>query len=392
MFRLRPSILFDYFRRTKKNVLDASKPRINIWSAGLNYEERKHNAKKCKLGEVVVFSREPNNAFDPNAIHIKRQNGDSLGYVNKIGAISLRPLLESKAISKYAVITQLKCDLKKDIYGLRISLNVPGDDDSLTDIQGQIEYLVSTSEHNNKYLLLKCEDLLFDKVLSIFDRNEIAVEKTGTSHKPSHDGKQYDWYIQIGSSNELSQCEALLRQHFVSIKEKADLDFKNEYHALELEEIPKLQATKDKLIAESKEYEELFFVLDEQKIALEQRLLELDSKLEKTQRQLTKYEGLFEGVLHTIMPNIRFVGNSMELIKNELLDYRDAINKLYSVSSDPQKSGKPIKTLIKWYELHFNTGNKANGRIYFRRCNKETEVLVSLKTRQTKDIENLRRL
>jgi hypothetical protein len=65
MFRLRPSILFDYFRRPKKNVLDASKPRINIWTAGLNYEERKHNAKKCKLGEVVVFSREPNNAFDP---------------------------------------------------------------------------------------------------------------------------------------------------------------------------------------------------------------------------------------------------------------------------------------------------------------------------------------
>jgi hypothetical protein len=64
---------------------------------------------------------------------------------------------------------------------------------------------------------------------------------------------------------------------------------------------------------------------------------------------------------------------------------------LQKIETDLDYKGKPMKTLDKWYDTHFNTGIKDDGRIYFKRENKKTTILVSLKKNQTSDIKLLKK-
>ena len=48
-------------------------------------------------------------------------------------------------------------------------------------------------------------------------------------------------------------------------------------------------------------------------------------------------------------------------------------------------------TLDKWWEVHFNTGQRDDGRLYFYRNSNKLTVLVSFKKDQKRDILNLQK-
>lgn len=50
---------------------------------GITFEARQESAAKVKLGDLVWLVRQPSNPYDKNAIAVTRQNGESLGFVNR---------------------------------------------------------------------------------------------------------------------------------------------------------------------------------------------------------------------------------------------------------------------------------------------------------------------
>lgn len=63
--------------------------------AGISQPERQEAAKLCHKNQVLVLEREPSNAFDGNAVKVLTQDGKVLGYLNRVLASELAPLLDS---------------------------------------------------------------------------------------------------------------------------------------------------------------------------------------------------------------------------------------------------------------------------------------------------------
>lgn len=59
----------------------ALQPYIQTHLAGISFEGRQKNLAGLKSGTEVWLRREPDNSHDPNAIHVERRSGISLGYI-----------------------------------------------------------------------------------------------------------------------------------------------------------------------------------------------------------------------------------------------------------------------------------------------------------------------
>ena len=74
------------------------------------------------------------------------------------------------------------------------------------------------------------------------------------------------------------------------------------------------------------------------------------------------------------------------MLQEELKDYTIALSKIREIQDTVNYKAKKIQTLDKWFEIHYNTGQKDDGRIYFKKGNQQMQVLVSFKSEQKKDI------
>tara|TARA_R110002050_G_scaffold300212_1_gene468202 strand:+ start:3468 stop:4649 length:1182 start_codon:yes stop_codon:yes gene_type:complete len=392
--------MINFFRRLKTRFfsevplysLDPNLPRYNFWAAGLNYEDRAEGVRSCTIQEVVCLVREPENPHDPNAVHIKRLNGKSIGFIGKLHSQKISDLISSGSIPGFAIVTQLKCDVENDIYGLRISLNLPNSAPTKqTSSKDVIQYALSQSEHGNDYLLLSCEDLTFNQVIALFRDNNLSIERTGTSYKPAQDGRQYDWYLLLENKEALRKAEALMHGYFSQIQEQSEQVFKEEYLELQEEEIERLKHLKDKLIAESKEFESVFNQLDIEKCEIEKKYKQAKEISEKLQNELAKNSQILEKTLKHIFPEIVFLPGSIDMMQQELKDYGNAVLKISQICTGTISQSKRIQAADKWYDTHFNTGVKNDGRIYFKKSGTKTLILVSLKDSQKKDLQVIKR-
>jgi cold shock CspA family protein len=59
---------------------------------GVTYENRQHVVALCSVGDQVLLIREPKNSYDSNAVMVVRENGQQIGYINRLlaGCISWR--------------------------------------------------------------------------------------------------------------------------------------------------------------------------------------------------------------------------------------------------------------------------------------------------------------
>jgi hypothetical protein len=142
--------------------------------------------------------------------------------------------------------------------------------------------------------------------------------------------------------------------------------------------------------------EEYLELQDEEIDQLKQRVRALSNnskKLgdhnERIARQLKSHRDNFNKLFDTIMADVIFLRDSDEILVNEIEDYNDPIRKIISIKTDHEFKGKKIKTLDKWWEIHFNTGQKDDGRLYFRREKNKLQILVSFKKKQAHDIQFL---
>ena len=184
---------------------------ISLWTAGIKYESRINHVLNCKVHDEVLLEREPNNEMDKNAIHIKTLNGFSLGYVGKLKAEKIAPLIDEKKIISKAYIINLKCNLSKDIYGVKIAFTIKPTDSILFGQKVEsIDVFFDKSENGNLYLLLKCEETVLKKVKDIFKQNNINIYRTGISYRVAKNGKNYDWYFFLDENENQENIQKLL--------------------------------------------------------------------------------------------------------------------------------------------------------------------------------------
>lgn len=377
--------LKSFFTERKQKVakiplLDLNTPiSIDFWTAGITYDSRLNNLLDCKIQEKVLLVRESDNQTDTNAIHIKTGNNKSLGYVSKSTAGNLAPLIDNKQLNPIGYITSIQADLGHSTYGVKVSLPVSEQvaNSLKRDTLRAIDYVIELSENGNRYILLICNKNTLDEVRALLEANKISVIRTGVSFIPSKStGKQYRWFINISNDTGTELIEKILRDNFPVLKEKYDNHLNKEYVALQEEDLQNLKAR-------SNEYSETI-------IERTERIHDLEKALQSSARIEKNLSDQFENMLKIFLNNVIFVRNSTDVLKAEVADFTVALKKIMEINSDPVFRGTKINTLNKWFEIHFNTGVRDDGRIYFKREGNDLSVLVSFKTAQKKDIEYLK--
>tara|TARA_R110001583_G_scaffold5731_4_gene30536 strand:- start:1417 stop:2535 length:1119 start_codon:yes stop_codon:yes gene_type:complete len=348
-----------------------SKNFISLWTAGLNYDSRHEAVRKCSLNERVYLEREPQNIKDNNAIHVKRKNGDSLGYIGRIRAHQLAPLLDKNEISSSARIVALKCDLVENIHGLKIAIGVsPEILNSNNPILKDIRFRFDNSESGNLYLLLDCDERTLDEIIKILNQSQFEIIRSGVSYRPGSDGNLYSWYLRLENGVDQEAIQKVLRDNFPILDERYNHELDEEYLDLQSEEIDELKSQNKTLASE---------------------LFHVKESLIKFQKIHANRSNQFKDLIYLTLPRVEFLGDSIDVLNNEVQDYSDPLEKIKEILNNSSYRAKKIKTLNGWFESHFNTGQRDNGRLYFKRNNDKLNVLVSFKKTQSKDIQFLKK-
>lgn len=359
---------------------------VDFWTAGIGYDSRLDNLLNRKIKEKIFLVREPGNPTDKNAIHVKTADEKSLGYVGKNRSVNLAPLIDNNEVGIEGYITSIQADLGNTTYGVKVSLPVSEQAGKIlkrTTLRA-IDYVLELSSSQNLYMLLNCNKNTFDEVKELLEANEVSVLRAGVSFTPSTTtGKQYRWYIQLANDCDTKFIGKTLRENFPVLKEKYDNRFKTDYLKLQEEELHVLGAQKSEFSETINEQAES---INEQA----ERINELEKELQSYAKQEQKLSSQFEDILKVFLIDVIFVRNSTNVLIAEVEDYTVALKEILKINSDPLFKGTKIHTLNKWYEIHFSTGQRDNGRIYFKKEKGEMSVLVSFKTLQKKDINFLK--
>jgi hypothetical protein len=272
-----------------------------------------------------------------------------LGWVGKNLARELAPLIDKGLIPDYATVIELKCNLYEDVYG--------------------IKFLIDVSEHGNIYLLLDCDESTLDEICHLLGENDVDVLQSGISYRPGSNGKLYSWYLRLNRETNQQKLETLFRIHYPILEEKYDQELTAEYVELQEAELHHLKKENERLITSVKHLERI-----------RDRSEQMNSSLQNQVREM----------LHLSLPNVEFIFDSVDILLNEIKDYASPIHHLVKLRFDNNYKGKKILLLDKWWELHFSTGQKDDGRLYFKRHGEKLLVLISFKKSQKRDIDRLK--
>src|SRR5690625_4239174 len=275
--------MIDVFRRIK-NVFKAKKesenstlvienhhinsPQLRLWTAGIKYDNRIHNLLSCRIKEKINLVREPENESDPNAIHVKREDGSSLGFIGKKYAKTLAAELDAGKIRSIGYIINLKADLKNAYCGVKITIPVH---EELFNVykshkKREIDYIFESSSAGNLYLLLDSEQSLLTEIVDLIETNNISTLRSGISFTPSSSGKIYQWDIRIENESDQPKIEKLLRDRFPVLDEKYDRETNAEYIELQEEELEDLKQKNKELEVENESLKNSVYAYEKDKL------------------------------------------------------------------------------------------------------------------------------
>ena len=103
-------------------------------------------------------------------------------------------------------------------------------------------------------------------------------------------------------------------------------------------------------------------------------------------------KGSFFKVHFHPVPDVELIRDSRDVISRELGSLESLLHELHTfVCRGAEVRAGAVQGAEGWRELHYSTGQKDDGRIYFRRTGTKVRALVSFKREQGRDIEYLRR-
>jgi hypothetical protein len=116
-------------------------------AAGVTFGGRQKVLQKCRAGEPLVLVREENNKHDPNAVAIKRETGEEVGYIPGATASTVARKL-AKGIRFTAFAVEVTGGGKGESYGLNILMVESGRDVSKKEIRAYADG-VDRDEHKD---------------------------------------------------------------------------------------------------------------------------------------------------------------------------------------------------------------------------------------------------
>lgn len=338
---------------------------IRIPIAGVLHQNPQWVFHSLSLSEPVWLRRE-DNALDENAISVETGRNRRLGYIGRTYNVKLAPYMDTGNNPLEAVVTVLARDISGEMVGMAVSFYLPTQ--LAREIRGEKGSWTSYCDIGTDgitYLFLDCDEAELNRVNEVLQRKGLSWQRSGLSYRVAPDDKQYRWYVRI--EGEVSK--KILEQ---TIKDTLG---------------PKRETVEDY----TTQFDEVMQHATKRSDLLEQKVLELrqEAKLSIQQGRSLQRQGLGEAI-RILLPNMEHLHDSQTVILQKLEGYEPILRELWSLSNTPGDfKGKKVGG-TEWKERHFNTGQKDDGRFYFRNDGTKWLVLVSFKKNQERDIKYLK--
>ncbi|MBP9019745.1 MAG: HIRAN domain-containing protein, partial [Bacteroidales bacterium] len=363
---------------------------MNVSVAGVMYEDRSRTVLCCSIREKVWLRREPDNVHDKNAIKVINRHGHQLGYIGRHLATRLAPYMDAGEDPIQAVITELATDVSGSVMGVKVGFYVPaGLSTEIRSHTHQLDYYCETGSTGATYILLDCDETTLNQVTRKLAEAGYAWARFGISYRSAVDGQHYPWHVVLEDNITQKSIEQFFQVHFgvPPQREQTEQVLDEWIGTFDVENMSLKQENaylRDKIGTLQEKFRHA-----QKKIAETQQDLNLDKRKMSSAR---KDEVL--KVIQILLPNVMFLGDSMDVITLELENYQKVLQALYAISADPTYiKAERVEAADGWKELHFSTGQKDDGRLYFKHDKNQNRwlVLVSFKGSQKKDIQYLQK-
>jgi hypothetical protein len=326
---------------------------------------------RLRLRDAIRLVREPENAFDVNAVAVIGPWGENIGYLPRQLARHIAASVDVNGVVPMAIVTGLRSDPAGRATGVTVALQIA--DDLMWDHAGGLEFSCEQGEEGAVYILLACDSALLDEVQDGLARRGFGCERSGQAFRPASDGNAYDWYIRMAEGVAKEDIIAYFAEaHGAALWRPASAELVDEYTTAFDGEI----AVRDVEIAR-----------------LEAALqLEHEQAGQARQAQGQIAGAALKSLVAVFLPQVEFVRDSWDVLSMEIAEPEGVLRELHAICCSPAEiRAKAVKGTRDWKELHFNTGQRDNGRLYFRQSDRTWHALISFKGSQEKDIDYLRK-
>lgn len=387
-------------QRDSRDTSTAPKPEgfepIRVPVAGVMHQSPRWVLHALSLSEPVWLLREAND-FDVNAISVETHERRRLGYIGRTVSVRLAPYMDTEGIPLQAVVTELTRDVSGGVVGMAVSLYLPPE--LAREVRGEARSWASYCDAGTDgvtYLFLDCDEAELDQVNEALRRNALPWQRSGLSYRTAPDGRQYRWYVRL--EGEVSQ--AALQQavedtlgpsgpHADSSQALADWIAQFDVENRDLRRLADQGTLAAERIATADQENQ---VLRDQLSTLQARALELErvAKLSTRQRRSSQRRELGDAI-SVLLPDVRLLRDSLDVITQELESFEPVLHELRNLCIAPASvKWERVEGAPQWKERRFSTGQRHDGRVYFRNHGSTWLVLVSFKDSQKQDIEYLK--
>jgi FtsZ-binding cell division protein ZapB len=335
-------------------------------------EGREKFVHQLSLNSKLTVRRDLENPADPKAVCVTNANGDILGFIPQKYAHPIAEKMDAEEWVPECVIVRLERSPDGKILALRLALSIP--DVLCTDNSTPLlEFTCAPGSTGAMYIMLNCEASLLNVLLEKLKQNGVECAKFGTAARREIGGHNYDWYVRLPDSATEAQAVNFFETHY-AVKPWGTVDTEDVTQYAEV--FDKELKSKDDQLAEQK-----------------QALEDAQTKLRESRREgKTKNEQGRQEAIQAMLPNVSLVRDSWDVLLRELADPKGVLTILQrSIFIPKEVDAKRVQSATEWKEYHFNTGQKNDGRLYFRCSGTRTDVLIGFKSDQEKDIEWLKR-
>jgi hypothetical protein len=344
---------------------------LSLPVAGVMHEGHEKTAVRLMLHEPVTMRREPANPFDPNAIAVVTKNGDVFGYVDRQDASLLAAWIDSKGGSIGASVSELAADPQGTFVGVRVSTIVPADIPGLP--AAGIEFDSELGSGGGGYLFLDCDEAAVHSIRQELEACGLPSLRSGMSFHPCKSGRLYRWYVRMGEE----------------VTPEAIRNFFAEKYQLQ----PGSREARAAIDQYARSFDKDLGTKEAEKNVLLGKVEDLETQLiEANRRERDAHGTAITRILTALFREIVLLRDSSEVICRELRCCDSILKALHEVACKPAAlRAAAVRGADGWKEVHYSTGQKDHGRLYFKRMGDKVLALVSFKAVQAKDVEYLRK-
>ncbi|MDR4495686.1 MAG: hypothetical protein R3B74_14985 [Nitrospirales bacterium] len=346
---------------------------IRIPIAGVQHHCPQWVLHSLSLNHNVWLHREIND-FDVNAIAIKTDDGRKLGYVGRVISRNLASYLDKEKNPLQAVVTQLTRDVSGEVLGMAVGFYLP--DPLVREIQGETRNWTSYCDVDADgvtYLFLDSDEAELEQVNEVLRHNGLPWRRSGLAYRVAPDGRQYRWYIRLDGDLSKSVLQNILEDTLGPSRNYAESS----------------QVINEWMIEQ----------FDEENRDLRGQLKTLQDKIheiDRTPKPVPKQRGGSQrrelgNTIKVLLPAIHFLRDSLDVI-TEIESVEPILRDLGILCSAPAEiKGERVEGASPWKERRFSTGQKHDGRFYFKNQDSTWVVLISYKDCQKQDIAYLKK-